>query len=103
MIGNATHAAELRSTTTGKSVASLRIATRRIVVYSERLAETVSRSVKKGDPLYVEDRPQYRVFQDEEGRGRGIAESVASDVQFLSRCPSVLAESANPSDVTPDS
>lgn len=96
LIGNATRAADLRSTSTGKSVASIRIATNRTVreqeetqfhtvVCWEKLGETVSRYVKKGDPLYVEGRLQYRTFQDDEGRDRGIVEIVASDVQFLSR------------------
>ena len=104
LIGNATRAAELRTTTTGKAVASLRIATNRTVrdqeetqfhtvVCWEKLGETVSRYVKKGDPLYVEGRLQYRTFQDDEGRDRGIVEIVASDVQFLSRRADHLAES----------
>jgi single-strand DNA-binding protein len=41
--------------------------------------------VKKGDPLFVEGWLQYRSFQDEEGKERGVAEIVADDVQFLSR------------------
>ena len=41
--------------------------------------------MKKGDPLYVEGRLQYRSYQDEEGKKRGVAEVVADDVQFLSR------------------
>jgi single-strand DNA-binding protein len=98
LIGNATRDAELRQTTTGKAVSSLRLATNRKVGDNEEtqfhsivcwdgLAETTARYVKKGDPLYVEGRLQYRVFQDEEGKQRGIAEIVASDVQFLGRRP----------------
>lgn len=96
LIGNATRAPELRTTSTGKAVAGIRLATNRqvngqeetqfhTIVCWESLAETVHRYVHKGDPLYVEGRLQYRTFQDEEGRERGIAEIVASDVQFLSR------------------
>src|SRR5215217_2573778 len=96
LIGNATRDAELRHTTTGKAVSSIRLATNRkvgdneetqfhSVVCWEGLAETTSKYVKKGDPLYVEGRLQYRTFQDEEGKERGIVEVVASDVQFLSR------------------
>jgi len=55
------------------------------VVCWEGLAETVSTYVRKGDPLYVEGRLQYRSFPDEEGRERGVVEIVASDVQFLGR------------------
>jgi len=96
LIGNATRAAELRHTQTGKPVSSIRLATNRTikgeeetqfhtVVCWERLAETTATYVKKGDPLYVEGRLQYRAFQDEEGKERGICEIVANDVQFLSR------------------
>lgn len=98
LIGNATRDAELRHTGSGKSVSSIRLATNRKVgegeetqfhnvVCWEGLAETTSRCVKKGDPLYVEGRIQSRSFHDEEGAERGIIEIVASDVQFLSRRP----------------
>jgi len=36
------------------------------------LAETTGAYVKKGDPLYVEGRLEYRTFQDEEGKERGV-------------------------------
>jgi len=96
LIGNATRAAELRHTSTGKPVSSIRLATNRsvkgeeetqfhTVVCWDRLAETTATYVKKGDPLYVEGRLQYRAYQDEEGKERGVAEIVADDVQFLSR------------------
>ncbi len=96
LIGNATRDAELRFTSSGKAVTSVRMATNRAVhgqeetqfhsvVCWEGLAETVSKFVKKGDPLYVEGRLQYRSYQDEEGKERGVAEIVASDVQFLGR------------------
>src|SRR5215211_4157914 len=99
LIGNATRAAELRRTQSDKPVANIRLATNRLVhgqeetqfhsvVCWDRLAETVAEYVKKGDPLYVEGRLQYRSFQDEEGKERGVAEIVASDVQFLGRRPS---------------
>src|SRR5215204_5825947 len=96
LIGNVTRDAELRHTQTGKAVSSIRLATNRTikgeeetqfhtVVCWDRLAETTAEYVKKGDPLYVEGRPQYRSYQDEEGKERGVAEIVADDVQFLSR------------------
>ena len=96
LIGNATRDAELRHTSSGKAVSSIRLATNRTVsgqeesqfhsvVCWEGLAETTSKYVKKGDPLYVEGRLQYRSFQDEEGKERGVCEIVASDVQFLGR------------------
>ncbi len=96
LIGNATRDAELRHTQRGKAVSSIRLATNRTingqeetqfhaVVCWEGLAETTAKYVKKGDPLYVEGRLQYRSFQDEEGNERGIVEIVAADVQFLAR------------------
>jgi single stranded DNA-binding protein len=55
------------------------------IVCWDRLAETTTEYVKKGDPLYGEGQPQHRSFQDEEGNERGTCEIVADDVQFLSR------------------
>ena len=92
LIGNATRDAELRHTQSGKPVSSIRLATNRTVkgeeetqfhsiVCWDRLAETTATYVKKGDPLYVKGRLQYRSFQDEEGKERGVAD----DVQFLGR------------------
>ena len=96
LVGNATRDAELRRTSTGKAVSSIRLATNRTVngqeetqfhsvVCWDALAETTARYVKKGDLLYIEGRLQYRSFQDEEGKERGVTEVVASDVQFLGR------------------
>ena len=96
LIGNATRDAELRHTGSGKPVSNIRLATNRVVngqeqtqfhtiVCWESLAETTGTYVKKGDPIYVEGRLEYRSFQDEEGKQRGVCEIVASDVQFLGR------------------
>lgn len=102
LIGNATRDAELRHTGSGKAVSSIRLATNRVVrgqeesqfhsvVCWEGLAETTAAYVKRGDPLYVEGRIQYRSYQDEEGSERGVVEIVASDVQFLGRRPDSAA------------
>ena len=96
LLGNATRNAELHRTQTGKPVSAIRLATNRTskgeeetqfhtIVCWDRLAETTAEYVKKGDPLYVEGRLQYRSYQDEEGATRGSCEIVAEDVQFLSR------------------
>src|SRR3954462_3525498 len=96
LIGNATRDAELRHTQNGKAVSSIRLATNRQIKGEEeaqfhsivcwgRLAEPPAEYVKKGDPLYIEGRLQYRAYQDEEGKERGVCEIVADDVQFLSR------------------
>ena len=96
LIGNATRDAELRQTSSGKAVSSLRLATNRkvgegeetlyhTVICWDRLAETTAEFVKKGAPLYVEGRLQYRSYQDADGQERGVVEIVANDVQFLAR------------------
>jgi single-strand DNA-binding protein len=96
LIGSATRDSELRHTQNGKLVSSIRLATNRTIkgeeetqfhsiVCWDRLAEITAEYVKKGDPLYIEGRLQYRSYQDEEGKERGVAEIVADDVQFLSR------------------
>ena len=98
LIGNATRDAELRYTQNGKAVSSICLAKNRqikgdeetqfhSIVCWDRLAETTAEYVKKGDPLYVEGRLQYRSYQDEEGKERGVAEIVAADVQVLSHRP----------------
>ncbi len=94
LIGNATRDAELRHTQSGKPVSNIRLATNRVVngeettqfhtvVCWDRLAEITAEYVKRGNPLYVEGRLEYRTFQDEEGKERGVCEIVARDVQFL--------------------
>ena len=110
LLGNATRDAELRHTQTGKPVSNIRLATNRsvkgeeethyhTVVCWDRLAETTAEYVRKGDPLYVEGRLQYRSYQDEEGKERGVAEVVASDVQFLGRRKAGADEEVLPDDV----
>src|SRR5438874_5897067 len=94
LLGNATRDAELRHTKTGTAVANLRLATNRTVngeeqtqfhtiVCWDKLAETVAQYVKRGKPLYIEGRLEYRTFQDNEGKERGSVEIVAREVQFL--------------------
>lgn len=96
LLGNATRDAELRHIQTGKAVTNIRLATNRLVsgqettqfhtiVCWDTLAETTSRFVKKGEPLYVEGRLEYRTFEDGDGIERGVVEIVAGDVQFLGR------------------
>jgi len=49
------------------------------------LAETTATYVTKGRLVYVEGRLEYRTFQDDEGKDRGVVEIVAADVQFLDK------------------
>ena len=119
LIGNATRDAEIRHTQSGKPVSNIRMATNRRVSGEERsqfhtvicwdkLAETTGAYVKKGDPLYVEGRLEYRTFQDEEGKERGVCEIIASDVGFLGRRPAgepageASASSHATDDISPD-
>jgi single-strand DNA-binding protein len=94
LLGNATRDAELRHTQSGKAVANLRLATNRTVggqessqyhtvVCWDRLAELAALYVKKGQPLFVEGRLDYREYTDGEGQTRRTTEIIASDVQFL--------------------
>ena len=90
LLGNATRDAELHHTQSGKPVSSIRLATNRTIngaeetqfhtiVCWDKLAETTAEYVKKGDPLYVEGRLQYRSYQDDEGKDRGGQEHVEQD------------------------
>ena len=99
LVGNATRAAELRHTESGKAVANLRLATNRAVRTStgelrettqyhtvvcwDRLAEICAQYVTTGKPLYVEGRLEAREYTDGEGQTRRTTEIVAQDVQFL--------------------
>ena len=90
----------------GRPFRIIRLATNRVVngqestqfhtvICWDKLAEITSQYVKKGEPLYVEGRLEYRTFEDGDGVERGTVEIVASDVQFLGRRRS-KAESDTP-------
>jgi single-strand DNA-binding protein len=49
------------------------------------LGERVANYKKKGDPILVEGRLQYRTWQTPDGTKRSTVEVVADNVQFLSR------------------
>ena len=109
LIGNATRDVELRHTQNGKAVSNIRLATNRSVKGEEEtqfhtivcwdtLAETTATYVKKGDPLYVEGRLEYRSFQDDEGKERGVCEIIANDVQFLGGRRSGAQDAPPPAD-----
>ena len=87
---------QLRQTTTGKSVASFRIACDRgrrdangqrqadflDVVAWERTAEFVCRYFHKGSLIAVDGRLQSRSYQDKTGANRTAIEIVANNVNF---------------------
>ncbi len=87
---------ELRTTTSGKSVASFRIAVKReyakegetqadffnVVVWN-RQAENCGKYLKKGSYVTMKGRLQTRSYEAEDGSRRYITEIVASNVEFV--------------------
>lgn len=100
LIGNLGADPELRSTASGQSVATLRVATtarwkdkdgakqeatewHRVVVWG-RTAEVVGQYAAKGRQVYVEGRIQTRPWQDQKtGEKRYATEIIAHNVQLL--------------------
>jgi len=99
LIGNLGKDAELRTTSGGMQVASLRLATtdRRkdnagqwtdhtewhSVVCFDKLANLMERFGKKGKPLYVEGRIQTREYTDKDGQKRWSTEIIAAEIRLL--------------------
>jgi len=104
ILGNLGADPELRYTPTGQAVTSLRIATTEKykdksgaaqsrtdwhnVVCWGRLAEIAKDYLKKGSPVYVEGRIQYRSYDDKDGIKRYRTDIVASAMQLLGSRPS---------------
>ncbi len=99
ILGNLGQDPELRNTTSGKPVATLRVATtdqwtdqsgqrqertewHSIVVWG-RAAENCKQYLAKGRAVFVEGRLQTRKWQDKEGHDRYTTEIVADRVQFV--------------------
>jgi single-strand DNA-binding protein len=99
LIGRLTKDPELRYTTSGKAVATLRLAVDRgttnpqgeketdfiDVIVWERQAETVANYLQKGRLVAVQGRLQIRSYETQEGQRREKAEVVATSVRFLDR------------------
>jgi single-strand DNA-binding protein len=99
LIGRLTKDPELRYTSSGKAVATLRLAVDRgttnpqgeketdfiDVVVWERQAETVANYLQKGRQVAVQGRLQIRSYETQEGQRREKAEVVATTVRFLDR------------------
>src|SRR3712207_5721014 len=96
LAGNLTRDPELRFTHQGVPVASFSIAVNRVRSKREvvdffnvscwrELGERVANYKKKGDPIVVEGRLQYRTWQTPDGTKRSTVEVVADNMQFLSR------------------
>jgi len=104
LIGNLTRDPELRSTTSGQSVANFGIATNRVwkdpqtgerkeavefhnIVLWRRLAEIAGQYLRKGSKIFLEGRLQTRSWQDQSGNKRYMTEIVAENMQMLDRKP----------------
>lgn len=97
MIGRTTANIELKQTSSGTAVAEFSIAVKRTFknangeyesdffncVAFSKLAETISRYVKKGDMLGVEGRLQTRNYTNKEGRKVYVTEIIVENVEFL--------------------
>ncbi len=115
IIGNLGKDPELRYTPSGTAVTSLSVATTdrfkdksgaqqsrtdwHNVVCWGRLAEIARDYLKKGNPVYIEGRIQYRSYDDKEGVKRYRTDIVATSMQLLGGKPSGEAGPAEPSEV----
>ncbi|MCF7844710.1 MAG: single-stranded DNA-binding protein [Kiritimatiellales bacterium] len=100
VIGNITRDPELRTTTNGQQVLSLGVATNErwkdkssgetkertefhnVVIWGD-LAEEVSKSVKKGQRLFVSGRVQTRSWETQQGNKRTTTEIIADNISLL--------------------
>jgi single-strand DNA-binding protein len=96
LAGNLTRDPELRFTNDGIPVCSFGLAVNRVRSKSEEvdffdisawreLGETIANYKKKGDPILVEGRLQYRTWEAQDGSKRSKVDVVADNVQFLGR------------------
>lgn len=96
LAGNLTRDPELRFTGDGVPVASFGLAVNRVRSKSDdvdffditawrELGETVTNYKKKGDPILVEGRLQYRTWEAKDGSKRSKVDVVADNIQFLGK------------------
>ena len=97
LIGRNTKDIELRQTTSGTSAIEFSIAVNRTFknangeresdffncVAFSKLAETISKYVKKGDQIGVEGRLQTRNYTNREGKKFNVIEIIVENVEFL--------------------
>jgi len=94
LAGNLTRDPELRFTNDGVPVCSFGLAVNRVRSKSEEvdffdisawreLGETIANYKKKGDPILVEGRLQYRTWEAQDGSKRSKVDITADNVQFL--------------------
>jgi single-strand DNA-binding protein len=96
LAGNLTSDPELRFTNDGVPVCGFGLAVNRVFSKNEEvdffnvsawreLGETIANYKKKGDPVLVEGRLQYRTWEAQDGSKRSAVDVVADNVQFLGR------------------
>ena len=94
LAGNLTRDPELRFTNGGIPVCGFGLAVNRVRSKSEEvdffdvsawreLGETIANYKKKGDPILVEGRLQFRSWEAQDGSRRNKVDVVADNVQFL--------------------
>ena len=97
IIGRNTKDVELKQTASGASVVEFSIAVKRAFknangeyesdffncIAFSKLAETISRYVKKGDQVGIEGRLQTRNYTNKEGRKVYVTEIIVENVEFL--------------------
>ncbi|MCX8081849.1 MAG: single-stranded DNA-binding protein [bacterium] len=108
LIGRLTRDPELRYTTSGQAVASVRMAVNReyvskeegkkedtcfinLVIWGKR-AEVWAEYLKKGSLIFVEGRLQYRQWETQESEKRSTVEVIVEDFQFLDKPPAGITE-----------
>lgn len=110
LAGRLTRDPEMRTTTTGKSVASFSIAVDKRFKGGddgqtadffrcncwEKTAEFVANYLTKGSLVAVDGRLQSRKFQDKDGNNREVVEVVAESVQSLEPKPKAVTEEYDP-------
>ena len=95
LTGRLTRDPELRTTASGKSVATFSLATHQYVggkelsefhsvVAWDRLADTCGKYLGKGQQVAIEGRLQTRTWDDDQGKRHWKTEIVASSVEMLS-------------------
>ena len=94
LVGNLGADPEMRTTTGGKTVADLRVATsyrsgeedktewHRVTVW-DKAAEACGKYLKKGRQVYIEGRIQTRSYEDKEGNKKYSTDVIAQEVKFL--------------------
>ena len=108
LAGNLTRDPELRFTNAGIPVCSFGLAVNRVRSRSEEvdffdvsawreLGQTIADYKKKGDPILVEGRLQYRTWEAQDGSKRSKVDVVADNVQFLGRRGGADEEDGGPS------